>query len=114
MSRIDTDLQKQYVKKFIDKAEAGRKAFADAYAEAKLGQSTPSDTAFMIWFAMHSSPVVPFGPAQGQPNPYYDPNWIIALPYIEGGKEMLNRFQKLSNPPQQPQPPDLMQLMGSV
>ena len=96
---INTEGQKALQKRLQEMAKAGKEGFEEAFKDAKLGQGEPNDEQFMMWFGFKAFPLTP----TGQVNPGYNPNFIRALPYVDGGKQILRRYERITNPSQPPE-----------
>lgn len=75
-SNFIKDVMEQ-VKGFADEVSAGMQ---EQYSGTPLHHVTPTDAEFKVWFEMQNAS---------------DPNWAVALPFAQGGREIINRYLRI-------------------
>ncbi len=76
---------RKYLQEIIDgvdeRVQATRKAIAEGIEGPPLGASGVSDEDFRAFVEMKVAA---------------NPNWILALPFVEGGPQLLTRFERIT------------------
>lgn len=76
---MDGKFVKTLLEDVAEQAKAFRESFREQYG-LPYGAGEPDDATFVAWFnAMMAR----------------DPNWIEALPYVDGGREELMRYRRI-------------------
>ena len=93
MTAVSTSAQKDLRNALVDMAKNGREGYANFFKDAGLGKPEPNDQQFLMWWQLHTDPH----------SPNYDPDWVRCLQYVQGGKQLLAKYERLTTP--QPAPP---------
>ena len=90
------------IPRLVEQCIEAHKAFREGFREQVTGSAPdtkrPNDLQFMVWWAQMTMQRYP-------PQPWVSPEgavviaspWELALPYVEGGKAELERWQRIVN-----------------
>lgn len=75
---------KEYADMVIKMVKSHERTFREQMAErrrasAPLNATAPSDDQFASWFEMKAAE---------------NPNWVLALPFVDGGKDLLQKYER--------------------